>query len=93
MNELNDIQVTRTLQELHKKASGNSLTMAKGLSKGIFHKLQPEHMKDSYMAIGEEDGIRLYNIVKDTLRSRLLKLLEQTYSEFVALMTCNWLWT
>jgi len=58
--------IQQTLDRLHQEAQGEMLTILKGLSKGIFRKLQPEDMKDAYIAMSAEQGRLMY----DTIRAR-----------------------
>lgn len=50
-----------TLERLHKESRGEIFIILKGLSKGIFRKLQPEDMKDAYIAVSEEQGRLIFN--------------------------------
>jgi len=56
-----DEKTRKKLQELHQSASKNTLSMMSNLTKGIFGGLTPKHMETSYMAIGKEDGEKLFD--------------------------------
>jgi len=63
INKITDKQITSTLSRMHKEASSQGFTMLKGMSKGIFRKLQPKDMKDAYIAISQEQGVFLYDLL------------------------------
>ncbi|MEM7375329.1 MAG: class I SAM-dependent methyltransferase [Bacteroidota bacterium] len=62
-HRITDPQIQQTLNRMHKEASSQGLTLMKGLSKGIFRKLQPEDMKDAYIAISQQQGEFLYDLL------------------------------
>ncbi len=63
MHAIANSQIQHTLNSLHRKASGQGFTILKGLSKGVFRKLQPEDMKDAYIAITREQGEFVYDLL------------------------------
>ncbi len=63
MNNITDQNILLTLRRLHKEASSQGMTLIKGLTKGIFRKLQPEDMKDAYIAISKSQGEFLYDLL------------------------------
>ncbi|MBX2874927.1 MAG: class I SAM-dependent methyltransferase [Saprospiraceae bacterium] len=63
MRKINDQKALRTLNRLHKASSGEMGKILKGLSKGLFRKLQPKDMKDAYIAISKSQGEFLYDLL------------------------------
>lgn len=63
MHTIANPNIQHTLNSLHREASRQGFTIIKGLSKGIFRKLQPEDMKDAYIAITREQGEFLYDLL------------------------------
>jgi len=64
MRVLNN-QIHTKLEQLHHLSDRDTANMFKHLAKGIFKKLQPEDMQTTYMAIGKEDGMAMYQQVLD----------------------------
>ena len=54
MRKINDPQAIQTLTRLHSNASKEMSQILLGLSKGIFRKLQPKDMKNTYIAISQK---------------------------------------
>lgn len=50
---------------MHKEASSEGLTIAKGLTKGIFRKLQPLDMDKAYLAISRGQGEFVFDLLVD----------------------------
>ncbi len=65
MNYIVDSSIVNTLLRLHKAASSQGFVLLKGLSRGIFRKLQPEDMKDAYISISQSQGEFLYDLLLD----------------------------
>ncbi|MEN0048122.1 MAG: class I SAM-dependent methyltransferase [Bacteroidota bacterium] len=63
MNTISYPKVISTLNQLHYEASREIGKIAKGLSKGIFRKLRPEDMKDTYIAISRQQGAYIYDLL------------------------------
>ena len=55
--------IQNTLKRLHAEAGSQGLTLVKGLLKGIFRKLRPEDMQDAYIAISQNQGLELYELL------------------------------
>lgn len=65
MNSLTESpQVRATLSQLHTAARADMPNILKGLSKGVFRKLQPEDMAQAYIAISAEQGQLLYALAR-----------------------------
>ncbi len=60
---IKDEKILNTLKRMHREASRQGFTIAKGLAKGIFRKLRPEDMKDAYIGLSREQGEYLYNLL------------------------------
>lgn len=58
-----DNRIQKTLNRLHSEANREILTIAKGLAKGIFRPLQPNDMKDAYIAMSAEQGMIMYDLI------------------------------
>jgi len=63
MNTIPYPSVISTLNQLHSEASREIGKIAKGLSKGIFRRLRPEDMKDTYIAISRRQGKYIYDLL------------------------------
>ena len=63
MQYITDSQISTTLNRMHKEASSQGFTLIKGLTKGIFRPLRPEDMKDAYIAISQNQGVFLYDLL------------------------------
>lgn len=63
MRKIKDFSIQQTLNRLHHDSSREMGKILKGLSKGIFRKLQPEDMKDAYIAISRKQGEFLYDLL------------------------------
>lgn len=48
---------------MHREANSEGLTIAKGLTKGIFRKLQPKDMEEAYIAISADQGRFVYDLI------------------------------
>lgn len=62
-HRITDPRIQQTLSRLHEEASSQGFTLIKGLTKGIFRKLRPEDMKDAYIAISQQQGEFLYDLL------------------------------
>ncbi|MBE2207959.1 MAG: class I SAM-dependent methyltransferase [Saprospiraceae bacterium] len=60
-----DTRMQSTLARLHQAANREILTIAKGLAKGIFRPLQPEDMKDAYIAMSREQGEVMVRLIQE----------------------------
>lgn len=58
-----DSLIQDALNRMHTEANNEILTIAKGLVKGIFRPLQPEDMKDSYVAMSREQGEKMFQLI------------------------------
>ena len=58
-----DNRIQKTLARLHSEANREILTIAKGLAKGIFRPLQPNDMKDAYIAMSAEQGTIMHDLI------------------------------
>ena len=63
METITEPIVRETLEGLHRQADKEFPKILKGLSKGIFRKLQPEDMKDTFIAISRQQGAFLYDLL------------------------------
>ncbi len=63
MYNISDQTVLHTLDELHTESNNEFPKILKGMSKGIFRKLQPADMKDVYIAISQQQGEYIYNLL------------------------------
>lgn len=63
MHTISDIKISSTLDELHLAAGKEMPKIIKGLAKGVFRKLQPVDMKDTYIAISRQQGAFLYDLL------------------------------
>jgi len=59
-----DPQIYTTLNRMHKEANSEGFTIARGLAKSVFRKLQPEDLKDAYIAISSGQGHFIYNLLR-----------------------------
>lgn len=66
MNSLISPTISRTLDRLHGEADKELPKILKGLSKGLFRKLQPEDMADTYIAMNRTQGRLLYQLIRAT---------------------------
>ena len=57
-------KVKHTLNQLHNEASGELPSILKGLSKGIFRKLKPEDMEETFIAMNREQGLLIYKLIR-----------------------------
>ena len=57
-------RITATLLELLNDAKNDKLRVIKGLVKSIIRPIQPEDFKDAYLAISEEQGLYLVDLIK-----------------------------
>ncbi|MCI5055264.1 MAG: class I SAM-dependent methyltransferase [Flavobacteriales bacterium] len=63
MNTITNIGLLRTLQTLHTEAAKELPKLLKGLAKGIFTGLKPEDMRETFMAIGADQGQEMYDMI------------------------------
>ncbi len=63
MLQIANQKVQSTLNRMHGEASREGLTIAKGLTKGIFRKLKPLDMSEAYLAISSGQGRFLYDLL------------------------------
>ena len=63
MQKISDPTILHTLNELHQESSREFPRIIQGLAKGIFRKLRPEDMKDTYIAISQKQGEFLYDLL------------------------------
>jgi len=61
MNKISDSAVLMTLNELHLQSKNEYPKILKGMAKAMFRELQPEDMKDTYIAISQQQGEFIYN--------------------------------
>ncbi|WP_422859674.1 O-methyltransferase [Flagellimonas sp. S174] len=73
MEKIQDTKIQSVLNRMHKEANSQGLTLIKGLTKGIFRKLQPEDMKDAYIAISKSQGEMLYNLLLENQTKRIVE--------------------
>ncbi|NRB50346.1 MAG: class I SAM-dependent methyltransferase [Saprospiraceae bacterium] len=73
MRKINDQKALRTLNRLHGESSREMGKILKGLSKGIFRKLQPKDMKDTYIAISRSQGEFLYNLLVENRAKNIIE--------------------
>ncbi len=66
MNTIKYPLVLELLERLHSEASSEMGKILKGLSKAVFRKLKPQDMKDTYIAISEEQGQYIYDLLIKT---------------------------
>ena len=64
INSLTAPSVARTLDRMHGEADKELPKILKGLSKGLFRKLQPEDMADTYIAMNREQGRLMYQLIR-----------------------------
>ncbi|NEQ55609.1 MAG: hypothetical protein F6K11_36775, partial [Leptolyngbya sp. SIO3F4] len=57
-------KVKHTLNQLHNEANGELPSILKGLSKGIFRKLKPEDMEETFIAMNREQGLLIYKLIR-----------------------------
>ena len=57
-------KVKHTLSKLHNEANGELPSILKGLSKGIFRKLKPEDMEETFIAMNREQGLLIYKLIR-----------------------------
>lgn len=62
-----------TLDRLHKESEGEIFTILKGLSKGIFRKLEPNDMKDAYISMSREQGIMMYELILENKAKNIIE--------------------
>lgn len=67
-------QLKDTLSRLHKESEREIFTILKGLSKGIFRKLEPKDMKDAYIAMSREQGIMMYELILENKSKNIIEL-------------------
>ncbi|MEO1516723.1 MAG: class I SAM-dependent methyltransferase [Bacteroidota bacterium] len=60
---ISDQLVLSTLAQMHRQASQEFPKILKGLAKAVFRKLQPEDMKDTYIAITQSQGEFIYDLL------------------------------
>lgn len=63
MNTITYPSVQSVLSRLHYEASREMGKIMMGLSKAVFRKLKPEDMKDTYIAISQEQGRFIYDLL------------------------------
>ena len=63
IHRISNPQITKTLTRMHKEASRQGLTLMKGLAKSIFRPLRPEDLKDAYIALSQEQGEYVYDLI------------------------------
>lgn len=73
MRKITDQKALRTLNRLHRDSSREMGKILKGLSKGIFRKLQPEDLKDAYIAISRNQGEFLYDLLLETQAKNIVE--------------------
>ena len=65
MHRIENEKILKTLGRMHQEASSEGLTIAKGLTKGIFRKLQPLDMDKAYLAISKGQGEFVFDLLVD----------------------------
>ena len=73
MHKIIDLRILSTLNELHRKSKKEFPKILKGLSKGIFRKLRPEDMKDAFIAISQQQGEFLYDLLITTKAKNIVE--------------------
>lgn len=73
MYKISDPTILNSLSILHQKSKRELPKILKGLAKGIFRKLQPEDMKDTYIAISQEQGEFLYNLLIESKAKNIIE--------------------
>jgi len=63
MNKISDSAILTTLNELHQQSKNEYPKILKGMAKAIFRELQPADMKDTYIAISQQQGEFIYNLL------------------------------
>ena len=71
LNKNNQLGIT--LDRLHKESEGEIFTILKGLSKGIFRKLEPKDMKEAYIAMSREQGIMMYELILESKSKNIIE--------------------
>ncbi|MEL6676597.1 MAG: class I SAM-dependent methyltransferase [Bacteroidota bacterium] len=63
MYTIQQTSVQRTLDRMHQEANSEGMTILKGLTKGVFRKLEPADMSKAYIAISEGQGKYIYDLL------------------------------
>ena len=63
MNAIQNNQILSTLGRMHYESSREMGKIMKGMSKAIFRELRPEDMEDTYIAISEQAGRYIYDLI------------------------------
>ncbi len=74
MRKITDQKALRTLNRLHRESSREMGKILRGLSKGIFRKLQPADLKDAYIAISRSQGAFLYDLLVKNQAKNIVEL-------------------
>lgn len=73
MHIIKENRILATLNKLHKNASSEMFTVMKGASKAIFRKLEPEDMKDAYIAISQDQGEFIYDLLVEKQATNIIE--------------------
>ncbi len=65
MQTIPERAVRSTLAELHTQSNQEFPKILRGLAKGVFRKLKPEDMKDTFIAISRERGEFIYDLLRE----------------------------
>ncbi len=57
-------QIENTIAELYNDAKNDYLSVIKGAAMSVFRPIQPSDLKDAYLAISQEQGVDLVNLIK-----------------------------
>ena len=64
MNTTQQIQIENTIAELYKDAKNDYRRMIKGVAKAVFRPVQPADFKDAYLAISQQQGQDLKELIE-----------------------------
>ncbi len=62
---MQNIQIETKIAELYKDSKHDHLRLIRGVAKSVFRPIQPADLKDAYLAISEEQGKDLVELIKN----------------------------
>ena len=66
-------RIEATITELYKDSGNDFLTMMKGAAKSIFRPIQPSDFKDAYLAISEQQGKDLVELIRASNSKKIVE--------------------